>query len=460
MKKLAWDKYSAEDMKAVFEFNEGYRQFISTYKTERERAEGFKAMAEANGYDDLYERVKSGRRINTGDKVYAMNRNKGIVLFHIGKNLISEGMRITGAHIDNSRLDLKPYPVYESGGFAYWDTHYYGGMKNYLWQCRALAIHGVVCKTDGSEVRFTIGEKETDPVIGISDLLPHLSQQRKEMKASDVLKGDEMNLCIGSIPVKDEGIKDRVKAAINAYLKENYNLCEEDYTSSEIQVVPAGPARDYGLDSSMVLGYGHDDVVCAYTSFMGMMKAGTCDYTSVCLLVDKEEVGSIGTTGMKSKFFENALAEVLYLAGEYNSDLALRRSLANSCMLSTDVTAAWDPQYPEVMDQQNSAAFGAGFALSKYVGSRGKSGSNDATPQYIARLKGIFDANNVSYQFAEMGKVDQGGGGTIGHILAEYNMDVIDAGVAMHSMHAPMELASKADIYETFRANEVFYKFA
>ncbi len=456
-RKLAWSKYTESDLKKVMDFAEGYRQFMSDYKTERECVGGFQKIAEENGYKDLQEVIAKGEEIKAGDKLFVTNREKNIFLFTIGTRPISEGLRITGAHIDASRLDLKPYPVYETGGLAYLDTHYYGGMKNYLWQARPLAIHGCVFKNDGTKINVVWGEDEKEPCVGISDLLPHLSSELYTKSAKEVLKGDEMNIHVGSIPVTEGEEKEKVKANILQILKTKYGIEESDFTSAEIQIVPAGPARDYGLDNSMVLAYGHDDRVCGYTSFMGLINAGVTDKTNVVLLVDKEEVGSIGATGMKSRFFQNMLAEIMDRKGEY-SELNLRRALQNSKMLSTDVTAAYDPQYPGVYDANNSAYFGRGASISKYVGARGKAGTNEATAEFVAELKNIFDNNDVSYQFAELGKVDAGGGGTISHILAEYAMDVIDLGVPVHSMHAPFEICSKADLYETMRANEVFYK--
>ncbi len=455
MRELAWDKYSEQELKNVFQFGEEFRKFLSDYKTEREQIKGYVELAEKNGYKDLKQYIETKTPLKAGDKVYYNNMGKMLLLFYIGKEPLEKGLRIAGAHVDASRLDLKPYPLYETDGLAYFDTHYYGGFKPYLWQARPLAIHGIVCKKDGRNIEFVIGEEETDPVIGLSDLLPHLSKDLNEKKASEVMPTEKMDLFVGSIPVKEDA-KEKVKEAVLRLLKEQYDIDEEDFTSAEVEIVPAGPARHYGLDNSMVLAYGQDDRVCGYTSFRGMMEVKDPDKTCVTLLVDKEEIGSYGPTGMQSACFENTLAEIMELLGDY-SELKVRRCLANSKMLSTDVTAAYDPNYAEVYEKRNAAYFGMGFCFSKYVGARGKSGSNDANPEYVAKVKAIMEKYGVSYQFAELGKVDQGGGGTISWMLAKYNMEVIDCGVPVHSMHAPFEITSKADIYETMRGNYAFF---
>ena len=455
MRELAWGKYSEQECEKVFQFGEDFRKFLSDYKTEREQIKGYVELAEQNGYKDLKKYIETKTPLKAGDKVYYNNMGKMLLLFYIGKEPLEKGLRIAGAHVDASRLDLKPYPLYETDGLAYFDTHYYGGFKPYLWQARPLAIHGIVCKTDGRNIEFVIGEDEKDPVIGLSDLLPHLSKDLNEKKASEVMPTEKMDLFVGSIPVKDD-VKDKVKETVLRLLKEQYDIDEEDFTSAEVEIVPAGPARHYGLDNSMVLAYGQDDRVCGYTSFRGMMEVKDPDKTCVTLLVDKEEIGSYGPTGMQSACFENTLAEIMELLGDY-SELKVRRCLANSKMLSTDVTAAYDPNYAEVYEKRNAAYFGMGFCFSKYVGARGKSGSNDANPEYVAKVKAIMEKYGVSYQFAELGKVDQGGGGTISWMLAKYNMEVIDCGVPVHSMHAPFEITSKADIYETMRGNYAFF---
>ena len=383
---------------------------------------------------------------------------KTIALFLIGKEPLEKGMKILGAHIDSPRLDLKQNPLYEDKDLAMLETHYYGGIKKYQWVTLPLAMHGVIVRKDGSSVQVNIGENENDPVVGISDLLVHLSSDQLGKKGSVVIEGEDLNITVGSIPLKDEE-KDAVKMNVLKLLKETYQIEEDDFVSAEIEVVPAGKARDYGLDRSMVMGYGHDDRICAYTSLMALLEMQEIDRSAVCLLVDKEEVGSIGATGMESKFFENMVAEVMNCMGDY-SELKVRRALANSRMLSSDVSAAFDPNYASVMEPKNSAYMGKGIVINKYTGSRGKGGCNDANAEYIAALRNIMEKENVSYQTAELGKVDQGGGGTIAYILAQYDMEVIDCGVALHNMHAPWEIASKADIYETTRGYVAFLKHA
>lgn len=383
---------------------------------------------------------------------------KTIALFLIGKEPLEKGMKILGAHIDSPRLDLKQNPLYEDKDLAMLETHYYGGIKKYQWVTLPLAMHGVIVRKDGSSVQVNIGENENDPVVGISDLLVHLSSDQLGKKGSVVIEGEDLNITVGSIPLKDEE-KDAVKMNVLKLLKETYQIEEDDFVSAEIEVVPAGKARDYGLDRSMVMGYGHDDRICAYTSLMALLEMQEIDRSAVCLLVDKEEVGSIGATGMESKFFENMVAEVMNCLGDY-SELKVRRALANSRMLSSDVSAAFDPNYASVMEPKNSAYMGKGIVFNKYTGSRGKGGCNDANAEYIAALRNIMEKENVSYQTAELGKVDQGGGGTIAYILAQYDMEVIDCGVALHNMHAPWEIASKADIYETTRGYVAFLKHA
>jgi aspartyl aminopeptidase len=393
--------------------------------------------------------------LNPGDKVYANNKDKTVALFVIGTKDIQEGMRILGAHIDSPRLDLKQNPLYEDTDLAMLDTHYYGGIKKYQWVTLPLAIHGVVVKKDGTKVNIVIGEDENDPVVGVSDLLVHLSNEQMTKKASKVIEGEDLNILVGSIPVKDKEVKNRVKQNILEILNNKYGIEEEDFVSAELEVVPAGKARDYGIDKSMVMAYGHDDKICAYTSFDAMMKIENPDKTCVTLLVDKEEIGSVGATGMQSRFFENTVAEIIDLMGDY-SDLKLRRALTNSKMLSSDVSAAFDPNYPSTMEKNNSAYFGKGIVFNKYTGARGKSGCNDANPEFIAEIRKVMDDNNVSWQTSELGKVDQGGGGTIAYILAEYNMQVIDCGIALQNMHAPWEIASKADIYEAVKGYTAF----
>lgn len=451
----AWNKYSKDDMKELFEFSEKYKNFMSKCKTERECVDEFISRAKSNGYKDLDDAIKQNRSLKPGDKVYVNNKGKSLAMFVIGEKSLEEGMSILGAHIDSPRLDLKQNPLYEDTDLAMFETHYYGGIKKYQWVTLPLAIHGVIVKKDGSKIKVSIGEDENDPVFGVSDLLIHLAHDQMEKKGDKLVEGEDLNILIGSIPVKDKDTKQRVKKNILKLLNEKYDIVEEDFVSSEFEVVPAGKARDYGLDKSMVMAYGHDDKVCAYTSFEAIMKINNPKKTCAALFVDKEEIGSVGATGMHSKSFEYAVAEIINLCGDY-SELKLKRALANSKMLSSDVSAAFDPNYPSVMEKNNCAYFGKGIVFNKYTGARGKSGSNDANPEYIAEIRNIMDKHNVSWQASELGKVDQGGGGTIAYILAEYNMQVIDCGVALLNMHAPWEIASKADIYEAFNGYYAF----
>ncbi len=386
--------------------------------------------------------------------MYANNMGKALALFVIGEKPIQEGMRILGAHIDSPRLDLKQNPLYEEAEQALLDTHYYGGVKKYQWVTLPMALHGVVVKEDGTKVNVVIGESKDDPVVGISDLLIHLSAKQMQKKATEVIEGENLNVLVGSIPLEGEETEG-VKENILSILKEKYGIEEKDFVSAELEVVPAGEARDFGLDRSMIMAYGQDDRVCAYPSYKAIEAVTEVEYTSVCLLVDKEEIGSVGATGMHSRFFENTVAEVMNACGTY-SELLVRRALKNSCMLSSDVSAGFDPNYPEVMEKNNCAFLGHGLTFNKYTGSRGKSGSNDANPEYIARLRRVMDEQNVSFQTAELGKVDVGGGGTIAYILAAYDMDVIDSGVAVLNMHAPWEIASKVDIYEAYKGYQAF----
>ncbi|MDD5793827.1 aminopeptidase [Clostridium sp. HCP1S3_B4] len=452
----AWEKYTEKQKKEVFAFSDEYKKFMSRCKTERECVKESIRIAEANGFRNLDTIIKNNETLNPGDKVYAINMEKALALFVIGERPMEDGLKILGAHIDSPRLDLKQNPLYEDTSLAFFDTHYYGGIKKYQWVTLPLAIHGVVVKKNGARVSVVIGEDEDDPVVGISDLLVHLSQTQLEKKGNKVVEGEDLNVLIGSIPLngKDKE-KEKVKNNILKLLDEKYGIDEEDFKSAELEIVPAGKARDYGIDRSMIMAYGQDDRVCAYTSLMAMMDIKDVDRTCVCLLVDKEEIGSVGATGMQSRFFENTVAEVMDRKGEY-SELKLRRVLKNSKMLSSDVSAAYDPNYPSVMEKKNAAYFGHGIVFNKYTGARGKSGCNDANAEYIAELRDILDKDNISFQTAELGKVDQGGGGTIAYILASYNMEVIDCGVALHNMHAPYEVSSKADIFETYKAYKAF----
>ena len=460
--KIAWEKYpEGNKREEVFQFAENYRKFISDCKTERECVSFFVEKAEKAGFVNLEKVIAEHTALKAGDRVYANNMGKGMALFVIGKESMEKGMNILGAHIDSPRLDLKQDPLYEDTDFAMLDTHYYGGIKKYQWVTLPLALHGVIAKKDGTVVKVNVGDKPGDPVFGVSDLLIHLSGEQLEKKAAKVIEGENLDLLIGSIPMQteDEKVKEKVKANIMNLLSKEYGIEEEDFLSAEIEVVPAGEARDYGFDRSMIMGYGHDDRVCAYPSFEAMLVSEDPEITSVCLLVDKEEIGSVGASGMQSRFFENTVAEVMAAAGSY-SELALRRALAGSKVLSSDVSAAFDPNFPSVMTKRNTAYFGKGLVFNKYTGSRGKGGSNDANAEYIGKLRDIMDTNEVSFQTAELGKVDQGGGGTIAYILANYGMNVIDSGVPVLNMHAPWEIISKVDLYEAYRGYIAFLKEA
>ena len=452
--KNAWKQYDEKELKKVFSLNEKYREFMSKCKTERECVHELISIAEKNGYRNLEDVIKNNEILSAGDKVYSNNMDKTLVMYNIGAEPIENGLNILGAHLDSPRLDLKPNPLYEDSELALMKTHYYGGVKKYQWVTLPLAIHGVVVKKDGTKVNIVIGEDDSDPVVGISDLLIHLSSEQMAKKADKVIEGEGLNILVGSIPIKDED-KNAVKYNVLKLLNEKYGICEEDFVSSEIEIVPAGKARDYGLDRSMIMAYGHDDRICAYTSFEALLAIKNPKKTCVGIFVDKEEIGSVGATGMQSRFFENSIAEVMDRCGDY-SELKLRRVLNNSKMLSSDVTAAYDPNFPSVYEKNNSAYFGKGVVFAKYTGARGKSGCNDANAEYVAEIRRIMDKHNVVWQTAELGKVDAGGGGTIAYILANYNMQVIDCGIALHNMHAPWEVASKADVYE---ATKGYYAF-
>ena len=448
--KCAWKKYSSSDLEQVFKFNEEYKDYITKGKTERLCVDEAVKIAEGYGFKPL----SSYDKLNPGDKVYATNKGKNIACFVIGDEPVEKGLRVLGAHIDSPRIDIKQNPLYEKNGFALLDAHYYGGIKKYQWVTIPLALHGVVCKKDGTIINVCIGEDEKDPVLGISDLLIHLSADQMQKPGAKVIEGEDLDLTLGNMPLEGEE-KDAVKANVLKLLKQKYDFEEEDFISAELEIVPAGPARDYGLDRSMVAGYGHDDRVCAYTSLRAVLDAGKCEYTTCAILVDKEEVGSIGATGAHSKFFENTVAELINLSTTY-SELKVRHAMENTKMLSSDVSAGFDPLYAGVNDPKNAAYLGNGICFNKYTGSRGKSGCNDAMPEYMAEIRKVMDDNNINYQTAELGRVDQGGGGTIAYILGNYNMNVIDAGIAVLNMHAPMEIVSKADVYETYLAYKAF----
>lgn len=457
-RKIAWLDYTEEDKLQLEILSKNYRDFLDNGKTERECIKQSVAFAKQAGYRDLAECIENKTELKAGDKVYAVNMDKAIVLFNIGKKPLEDGMNILGAHIDSPRLDIKQNPLYEKGGLAYFDTHYYGGIKKYQWVTLPLAIHGVIAKKDGSLINLSIGEKDGDPVFCVTDLLIHLAQKQQELKANKVIDGEDLDVLIGSIPLDDKD-KEAVSKKIMSILQATYDFTEEDLLSAELEVVPAGKARDAGFDRSMIMAYGQDDRVCSYTSLVAMLEADKVDKTTCCLLVDKEEIGSVGATGMQSKFFENMTAEMMELLGD-SSALKLRRCLAKSKMLSSDVSAGFDPLYESVFDKKNVAYLGKGIVFNKFTGSRGKSGSNDANPEYFAQIRKILDENKIAYQTAELGKVDVGGGGTIAYIMSLYGMEVIDCGVAVLNMHAPWEITSKADLYEVKKGYAAFLKQA
>ena len=459
MDKNVWLKYDDSDKEILNKLCNEYREYISLNKTERENVETVINTVTSLGYKELSYYIESNEGLKAGDKIYVNNRNKSIALFVIGKEDITKGMNILGAHIDSPRLDLKANPIYEDSELCYFDTHYYGGIKKYQWLTLPLALHGVVCKKDGTKVNICVGEHDEDPVVGITDLLPHLGKKQMEKNASTFIDGEGLDILIGSIPYKFEGDseKDAVKANLLNILKNRYDISEEDFISAEIEVVPAGKARNFGLDQSMIMSYGQDDKVCAYSSLRAFLDVEECDKTISCILVDKEEIGSVGATGMHSSFYENAVMEICELLGVYSFSAA-NRVFSNSKMLSSDVNAAYDPLYSDVMDKRNASYFNQGVVFSKYTGSRGKSESNDADCEYIAEIRKVMADNNVHYQFSELGKVDAGGGGTIAYILANKNVSVIDCGVAVMSMHAPWEITAKADIYEAYKCYKAFLK--
>lgn len=498
-RKNAWETYDEKQLKKLEKLNREYRDFLDHGKTERECVDTIVNTIEAEGYQELEKRMESGQPLQVGDKVYSVWMNKSVAMFRIGSRPMAEGINILGAHIDSPRLDVKQNPLYEDGGFAYLDTHYYGGVKKYQWVALPLAIHGVVVRKDGTTVELNVGENEDDPVFFVSDLLIHLAGEQLEKKAAKVIEGEALDLIIGSRPLviegrdkdkgrtaalreetgnyktgkkakdgKDKGdkedkekaaAKEAVKNGVLNILKELYGFEEEDFISAELEIVPAGRAREAGFDRSMILAYGQDDRVCAFTSLKAMLDVKQTERTICCILVDKEEIGSVGATGMQSRFFENAVAELMNLCGEY-SELNLRRCLARSCMLSSDVSAGFDPSYASCFEKKNAAFLGKGMVFNKFTGARGKSGSNDANAEYIAHLRDILDKQDITYQTAELGKVDMGGGGTIAYILALYGMNVIDSGVAVLNMHAPWEAVSKADVYEAYRGYMAFVEGA
>lgn len=457
-REVIWNKYKNKQIEEIESLSKSYKDFLNAGKTERECVKESIKQAKEAGFKNLEEIIEKGKGIKAGDKIYSVCMNKAIALFIIGNDKLEKGMNILGAHIDSPRLDIKQNPVYEDSGLAYLDTHYYGGIKKYQWVALPLAIHGVVVKKSGEIIDIVIGEDKNDPVVCVTDLLVHLSGEQLQKKAAKVIEGEALDILVGNKPLEGEE-KDAVKANILKILKEKYDIEEEDFLSAELEVVPAGEARDAGIDSSMIMAYGQDDRVCAYTSLAAMLEIDNLEKTACCLLVDKEEVGSVGATGMQSKFFENTVAEIMNLTGEFN-ELILRRCLKNSKMLSSDVSAGFDPAFASCFDKKNSAFLGKGIVFNKFTGARGKSGSNDANAEYMAYIRKIMDENNISFQTAELGKVDVGGGGTIAYILSLYGMEVIDCGVAVLNMHAPWEVTSKVDIYETKNGYLQFLKYA
>lgn len=470
-KKNVWESYDEKKLSQVEKFAKEYMQFLDEGKTERECIDTIVNTIEKAGYVELQALQKKKKSVKPGDKVYSVWMNKSVVMFQAGEKPLEQGMNILGAHLDSPRLDVKQNPLYEDGGFAYLDTHYYGGVKKYQWVTIPLALHGVVMKKDGTTIQINIGEDEDDPVFFISDLLIHLAQEQMEKKANKVIEGEALDLIVGNRPLtikgekhskkedKENKEKDPVKAGVLRILKEDYDMEEEDFLSAELEVVPAGKAREAGFDRSMILAYGQDDRVCAFSSLKAMLELPeSIERTACCILVDKEEIGSVGATGMRSRFFENSVAELMELCGCY-SELTMRRALAASTMLSSDVSSAFDPTYASSFDKKNVAYLGNGMVFNKFTGSRGKSGSNDANAEYVAYIRNIFEKEKVIFQMAELGKVDLGGGGTIAYILALYGMNVIDSGVAVLNMHAPWEATSKADVYETKRGYSAFLKY-
>ena len=465
--KSLWEIYTDEQRAEMENLCICYKDCLNRGKTERECVRISIEMAEQAGYRNLADCIAEGAKLKAGDKVYAQYNGKTLVLYHIGEEPIEQGMNILGAHIDSPRIDVKQNPLYESNGFSYFDTHYYGGIKKYQWVTIPLAIHGVVIKKDGTKVDIVLGENEDEPVFAITDLLIHLAGKQLEKNAREVIDGEGLDLLIGSIPAPKAGdeaeltdeekklAKTPLKAKMLSIFKEKYDIEEEDFLSAELEIVPAAKARDLGFDSSMIMSYGQDDRICAFTSLLAMLHIDTPKRTACCLLVDKEEVGSQGASGMQSRFFENMTAELLSLMG-YPSSISLRRAMQNSTMLSSDVSAGFDPMFADVFDAKNAAFLGKGVVFNKFTGARGKSGSNDANPEFMAAIRHILDENEVQFQTAELGKVDVGGGGTIAYIMANYGMEVIDCGLAVLCMHAPMEISSKADIYEGFRGYKVF----
>lgn len=456
--KVVWEKVDKTENQKVFQLNDQYKVFLNKCKTEREGIQYIIEKAEEKGFKPLSQVINSQGKLSAGDKVYIENREKGIVLAVIGQEPMQNGVNIIGSHVDAPRLDLKPNPLYEDNGLALFKTHYYGGIKKYQWLTIPLALHGTIIKKDGSKVSFQIGEKEDDPIFTISDILPHLAKDQMEKKMREAVSGEGLNLLVGSIPFKDEKVQEKVKLAILDKLNQDYGIIEEDFISAEIEAVPAGKAKDVGLDRGLVGGYGQDDRVCVFTSMQAIFElAGTPKHTAINLIVDKEEIGSTGNTGMKSRFLANVLGELINLTEGSYSDLTLRRCMTNSRALSADVNAGIDPNYEGVHEKRNAARIGHGIVLTKYTGSGGKYSTNDANAEFVAEIRNLFNQEGIQWQIGELGKVDQGGGGTIAQFMAEYNMEVLDVGVPLLSMHAPFEIASKADVYMAYKGYRAFF---
>lgn len=452
-KKSGWLDIDDERFGKIFDFCNGYIEFLNRSKTEREFTSNARQLAEENGFVD----INKIEHLNPGDKVYFVNREKSVYMAIIGKQKLENGLHIIGAHIDSPRLDLKPNPIYEDGELAFFNTHYYGGIKKYQWTTIPLSIHGVIVKSNGEKVTINIGEDENDPIFTITDLLPHLAKDQANKKLGEAIEGENLDLLIGSIPVLDEKAKQKVKLNILKILNEKYGITERDFVSSELELVPAFKARSLGFDYGMVAGYGQDDKVCSYTALKALMEINNPEKTAICILSDKEEIGSMGNTGMESHVFDYFISELLNKTGENRVNL-LDKVFCYSKMLSSDVDAGFDPLYAQVSDTNNAGFLSKGISLNKYTGARGKSGASDANAEYVAWVRNLFETNNIKYQVVELGKVDVGGGGTIAYILANKGVDVIDCGVPVLSMHAPYEVTSKFDIYEAYRAYKAFWE--
>ena len=452
-KEIGWKNLDTREKEAIFSFSNGYIKFLNTAKTEREAVCVAKEIAESNGFRD----ISTFDKLNPGDRVYFVNREKSMYLAILGTEKLEKGVQIVGSHIDSPRLDLKPNPLYEDSGFAYFKTHYYGGIKKYQWTTIPLSIHGVIVKSNGQKINVNIGEDDSDPIFTITDLLPHLAQDQMEKKLKNGIDGEDLNLLLGSIPCDNEKETDKIKLNILNILNQKYDITEADFLSSELEIVPAFKARSLGFDGSMVAAYGQDDRVCAYTSLSAMMALENVKTTAICILSDKEEIGSMGNTGMESHMFDYFVSELLNKSGENKPNL-LDKVFCFSKMLSADVDAGFDPIYASVSDKTNSAFLGRGIGLNKYTGSRGKSGASDANAEYVAWIRNLLEKNNIRYQISELGKVDVGGGGTIAYILANKGVDVIDCGVPVLSMHAPYEVTSKFDIYTAYKTYKAFWE--